>query len=144
MAKHKYHILVWNAADITKFLALEGLSFAVFNFDKPLAGYFRLEVTGFNTVGDFIGDSNIEKYSGVKEPDLENAYSLGLFFVKAEEIRTFSAKGTKTIYFMPNLYKATGGTKEYVAYSVYDAPPKDGVFVSGVVGSINPSPPRNA
>lgn len=141
---HKYHVLEWKAADIDTFLQLPNLTFAVFNFEKPTLGHYRLSVAGFDTHGDFLGTSPIEKYSKATEPDLDNAYTAGLFFVKKDDIKTDSATGTKTLYFEPNVYIAPGGSTKYVSYNIYDTPPKNGSFDGiTVVGSINPSPPRN-
>jgi hypothetical protein len=142
---HKYNILEWNAENIYNFLKLPAINFAVFNFDRPFAQHYRLLVAGFDVHGDFIDTSSIEKYSGIDEPDLDNAYTEGLFFVMAADINTYSGNGTKTLYFEPESYIPTGGTKKYVYYNIYDAPPKDGSFDGNfIVGSINPSPPRNA
>ncbi|MEO8413080.1 MAG: hypothetical protein ABI472_05445 [Ginsengibacter sp.] len=142
--KHKYHILEWKAADILKFLQFTQINFAVFNFDKPTLGHYSLSVAGFDAKGDFLGTSPIEKYKGPTEPDLENAYNLGLFFVLAANVNTYSGGGTKALYFEPVSYTPTGGTQEYVSYNIHDAPPKHGIFdEKTVVTKINPSPPRN-
>ncbi len=142
--KHKYHILEWKAADIASFLGLGGLYLAVFNFDKPMLGYFRLLVAGFDEKGDFLDTSPIEKYPWHTEPDLENAYSMALFFVMKEDIEKYSSGGTKTLYFEPKSYTPPGATQKYVNYVIYNAPPAEDAFdTKSVVGSINPSPPRN-
>src|SRR5664279_2441414 len=102
--KHKYHALEWKATDIAAFLDLGVVYKAVFNFDKPALGHYRLLVAGFDEMGDLLGTSPIEKYSFVPESDLDNAYTEGLFFVMAEEIKTLSATGAKTLYFDPTPY----------------------------------------
>jgi hypothetical protein len=143
--KHKYHALEWKATDIATFLGLSVIYRAVFNFDKPALGHFRLLVAGFDDKGNLLGTSPMEKYPGIPEPDLDNAYTEGLFFVMVEEIKTLSANGTKTLYFVPTPYTPPGGTQLYVSYTIYDTHSGDGSFDGQVVvGSINPSPPRNA
>jgi hypothetical protein len=143
---HKYHILEWKAPDIVDFLQLPGIYLAVFNFNKPLLGHYVLLVAGFDANGVFLGTSPLEQYPGVPEPDLDNAYTAGLFFVLAEKIGSYSGSGTKTLYFQPKAYSVGGGgTRPYVSYDVFDAPPKDGAFdLTTLVDTINPSPPRNA
>jgi hypothetical protein len=143
---HKYHVLEWKATDIYNFLQLPGLTFAVFNFDKPILGHYVLLVAGFNADGVFLGTSTLEKYPGFPEPDLDNVYTAGLFFVQASEIKSYSANGTTTLYFKPIAYSPGGaGTQKYVSYEVYDKGPTGDAFDDGaLVGSINPSPPRNA
>ncbi len=109
-----------------------------------MLGYFLLLVAGFDNKGDFLGTLPIEKYPGVAEPDLDNAYSQGLFFVMAADIKTYSAEGTKPLFFVPKAYTPRGGTQKYVCYTIYDAPPHNGSFAGMVVvGSMNPSPPGN-
>ncbi len=143
--KHKYHALEWKAADIAAFLGLNGIYMAVFNFDKPALGHFRLLVAGFDQKGDLLGTSPIEKYTGFPEPDLSNAYTEGLFFVMASEISALSGSGSKTLYFVPTAYTPPGGNQLYVSYTIYDMHSLDGSFDGQVVvGTINPSPPRNS
>ncbi|MDQ6901938.1 MAG: hypothetical protein M3139_02860 [Bacteroidota bacterium] len=143
--KHKYHILEWKALDIESFLGLNGLHLAVFNFDRSAAGHFRLLVAAFDEKGDFIGTSTIEKHPSHSEPDLDNAYSLGLFFVSADDVKKYSGSGTKTLYFEPKSYTPTGATQKYVQYVIHDTAPQDDAFdTKSVVGTINPTPPRNS
>ncbi len=143
--KHKYHALEWKAADIAKFIGLNGIYRVVLNFDKPALGHYRLLVAGFDDKGDLLGTSPIEKYTVVPESDLDNAYTEGLFFVMADEIKTLSANGTTTLYFEPRPYTPPGGTQLYVNYTIYDTLSPDGSFDGQfVVGTINPSPPRNS
>lgn len=142
---HKYHVLEWKAADIDTFRRLPNLSFAVFNFEKPMLGHYYLSVSGFDIHGNLLGTSPIEKYSDATEPDLDNAYPGGLFFVKMDDITSNPPAATKTLYFAPKPYEATGGTTKYVCYNIYDLAPIDRSFDRMVaVGSINPSPPRNS
>ena len=143
---HKYHVLEWKAADIYSFLQLPGITFAVFNFDKHVLSHYVLLVAGFNTTGLLLGTSPLEKYSGFPEPDLDNAYPAGLFFVQASDITSYSGNGTITLYFKPKAYSPGGaGTQTYVSYDIYDKAPKDNAFDEGaLVTTINPSPPRNA
>jgi len=141
---HKYHVLEWKATDISNFLP--GITFAVFNFYQPPLGHYVLLVTGFDATGGLRRTSPLEKYPGAPEPDLENVYTGGLFFVQADDIRRYSGDGTKTLYFQPKPYSVGGGgTPEYVSYDIFDAPPVDGAFdLTTLVDSINPSPPRTA
>jgi hypothetical protein len=143
---HKYHVLEWKATDIYNFLQLPGITFAVFNFNKPLGGHYVLLVAGFDTTGVLLGTSPLEKFSGFPEPDLDNVYTAGLFFVKTSDITSYSHNGTTTLYFDPKAYSPGGdGTQKYVSYDIYDKAPEDNAFdKTALVGSINPSPPRNA
>jgi hypothetical protein len=143
---HKYYVLEWKAPDIATFLLLPGLEFAVFNFHKPILSHYVLLATGFNVNGLLLGTSPLEKYTAFPEPDLNNAYPAGLFFVQASEIISYSSHGANTLFFKPDGYYPGGiGTQEYVKYDIYDKEPKDNAFdEAALVGSINPSPPRNA
>jgi len=143
---HKYHVLEWTAPDIFTFLQLPELLFAVFNFDKSLLSHYGLLVAGFDGNGNFLGTSPMEKYPNIPAPDLDNVYPAGLFFVKASDIKNYSATGTKTLYFNPVAYSPGGtGTQKYVRYDIYDAPPVNNAFdLANLVAPINPSPPRNA
>lgn len=143
--KHKYHILEWKAPDIVGFLSLAEIYLAVFNFHKPVARHYELLVAGFDEKGNLLGTSSIENYPWNTEPDLDNAYSLGLFFVKASDLKKYSNSGAISLYFEPKSYTPPGVTQEYVCYGIHNEPPKDyGFDINTLVGTINPSPPRNA
>ena len=136
LSKDKYHVVIWDKADIASFLALHGVDQAVFNFDKSW-GKYKLSVTGFDTYGNLVGTSTLTKYAKKDGSDLDNLYLGGLFFLKANVIASNSANGTKSLYFVPKPYIVDPGLK-YVSYDVYD----DEHFVETLlVNSINPSPP---
>ena len=136
--KNKYHALKWDAKDIAAFLALPAIYQAVFNFNKPLSGKYRLEVSGFDTDGVFLGTSPLSNFN-YAEPDLDNVYTGGLFFLKADDIKIYSQTGTKTLYFVPiDCSINSNPNSQYVGYDIYDDIPSEAL---AVVATIKPSPP---
>ncbi len=134
LSKDKYYVVIWDKADIASFLALPGVDQAVFNFEKSW-GKYKLFATGFDIYGNLVGKSELNKYAKITGPDLDNLYPGGLFFLRAKDIASYSATGTKSLYFVPKPYNSS---LQYVSYDVYDDEPFAETLL---VTSINPSPP---
>lgn len=141
-AQDKYRELKWEAPDIKAFIDMPGLEKVVFNFTRNSNGN-RATVTGFDRDGKLLSRSGLSSY-GRKRPEFTNVYPLGLFFLEASELKSFSAQGTKTIYFVPKKYESAPGTvMDYVMYIMYDGPPDELPAVPLLTKPLNPSPPAS-
>ncbi|MEO8416018.1 MAG: hypothetical protein ABI472_20320 [Ginsengibacter sp.] len=144
VAKEKYYVVMWNQADITEFLTAPNFDKAVFNFTGNSGGH-DMSVAGFDVNEKLIKTWSLTRMG--KKIDLDNAYLQGLFFLSGAKVQAYSAKGTKSLYFLPVPYT------DYVGYEIYTVDPstfateKDSSNLlpppPQPIGSLNPSPPRN-
>lgn len=140
IVKEKYSTVVWDAADILAFLSKPFIEKAVFNFVKG-GSQNKMSITGFDIYGVVVDVWPLKAYAGKPDKDLLNDYPGGLFFQRKEDIDTYSAHGTKSLYFVPTEY-IPNTALGYVSYFIYEIAPKSADFDPKVfVSYLNPSPP---
>lgn len=139
--KNNYRSLIWNNTDIKVLLEKPDVKYFEFNFNKQWFKAYRIFVTAFDKYGQIVGYSHLNFYRPQGKLVLENSYADGLLTMPVEDVKSYSANGTKDLYFLPVRYDEKKPELHYVSYEVYNAPPGRPTKHDLYVTTIKPSPP---